>query len=46
MEYALKVDTIKKELPSQSTFILALDRRTSPNKLAITMVSANYMDGI
>jgi len=43
-EYALTVDAIKKQLPLQNKVSLALDRWTSMNKLAITLVIAYYMD--
>jgi hypothetical protein len=44
MEYALTVDAIKKQLPSQNTVSLALNRLTSTNELAVTLVIAYYMD--
>ena len=43
-EYALTVDAIKKQLQSQKNVSLALDGWTSPNKLAITLVIAYYME--
>jgi len=43
-EYALTVDAIKKQLPSQNKVSLALDGWTSTNKLAITLVIVYYMD--
>jgi len=43
-EYALTVDGIKKQLPIRNKVSLALDGRTSTNKLAITSVIAYYMD--
>jgi len=43
-EYALTVDAIQKQLLSCNIFSLALDRWTSPNKLAITSLIAYYMD--
>jgi len=43
-DYALTVDAIKKQLPSRNKVNLALDRWTSPNKLATTSVIAYYMD--
>jgi len=43
-EYSLTVDAIKKQLPTRKKVSLAVDRRTSTNKLAITSVNAYYMD--
>jgi len=43
-EYALTVDAIKKQLPIRNKVSLALDGWTSTNKLAITSVSAYYMN--
>jgi len=43
-EYALRVDAIKKQLPSLNKVSLALDGWTSTNKLAITLVIAYYID--
>jgi hypothetical protein len=43
-EYALTVDAIKKQLPSQNEVSLALDGWTSTNKLAITSVVVYYRD--
>jgi len=43
-EYALTMDTIKKELPSRNKVSLTLDGWISSNKLAITSVIAYYMD--
>ena len=43
-EYALTVDAIDKQLPLRNKVSLALDRWTSTNKLAITLVIAYYMD--
>ena len=43
-EYALTVDAIKKQMPSQNKVSLALDGWTSTNKLAIMSVIAYYMD--
>ena len=43
-EYTLTVDAIKKQLPSRNKVTLALDGWTLTNKLAITLVVANYMD--
>jgi len=43
-ENALTVDAIKKQLPSRNEVCLALTVLTSPNKLAITLVIAHYMD--
>ena len=43
-EYALTVDAIKKQLPSQNKVSSALDGWTSTNKLALTSVIAFYMD--
>ena len=43
-DYALTVDAIKKQLPVRNKVSLALDRWTSTNKLAITLVIAYYMD--
>jgi len=43
-EYALTVDAIMKQLPSQNKVSLALDGWTSMNKLAITSVIGYYMD--
>jgi hypothetical protein len=44
MEYALPVDSIKKQLPAQNNISLTLDGWTSTNKLAITLVVADFMD--
>jgi hypothetical protein len=43
-EYALTVDAIKKQLPVRNNGSLALDRWTSTQKLAITLVITYYMD--
>ena len=43
-EYALTMDAIKKQLPSQTEVSLALHGWTSMNKLAITLVIAYYKD--
>jgi len=43
-EYALTVESITKQLPIRNKVSLALDGRTSTNKLAITSVIAYYMD--
>jgi len=43
-EYALTMDAIKKLLPSQNKVSLALDGWTATKKLAITSVTAYYMD--
>jgi len=43
-EYALTVDAIKKELPSQNEVRLALDGWTSTNKLITTSVIHYYFD--
>ena len=43
-EYALTLDAIKKQLPVRNKVSLALDRWTSTNKLAVTLVIAYYMD--
>jgi len=43
-EYALTVDAILKQLPSRNEVCLALDGWTPPNKLAITLVIAYYID--
>jgi hypothetical protein len=43
-DYSLAVDAIKKQLPSRNKFSLALDRWTSTNKLAITLVITYDMD--
>jgi hypothetical protein len=43
-EYALAVDTIKKQLLSLNKDSSALDGWTSKNKVAITSVIAYYMD--
>jgi len=43
-EHSLTVDAIKKQLPTRNKVSLALDRWTSTNKLAITLVIANYLD--
>jgi antitoxin component HigA of HigAB toxin-antitoxin module len=43
-EYALTVDAIKKQLPSQNKVSLVLDTWTSRNKLTITSAIAYYMD--
>jgi len=43
-EYALTVDAINKQMPSQNKISLALDRWTSTNTLAITSVTAYCMD--
>ena len=43
-EYSLRVDPIKKQLPSRNNVYLALDGRTSTHKLAITSDSDSYMD--
>jgi len=42
-EYALRVDAIKKQLPSQNKVSLALDRLTLTTKLGILSVIAYYM---
>jgi len=42
--YALTVDAIKKQLPSQNTVSLALDGWISTNILAITSVITYYTD--
>jgi hypothetical protein len=44
MEYALTVDSIKKQLPVQNNITLTLDGWTSTNKLAITLVVTDFMD--
>jgi len=44
MEYALPVNAPEKLLPSRNEVSLVLDGWTSPNKLAITLVIAYYMD--
>jgi hypothetical protein len=43
-EYAMRVDAIKKQLPSRNKVSLALDGWTSRNKLAIMSVIAYYID--
>jgi hypothetical protein len=43
-EYTMTVHTIRKQLPSRNNAGLALDRQTSTNKLAITLVMAYYMN--
>ena len=43
-EYALTVDAIKEQLPLRNKVSLALNGWTSPNKLAITLVIAYYMN--
>jgi len=43
-EYALTVDTIKKQLPAWNEVSLALNGSTSTNKLAIASLIAYYMD--
>jgi len=43
-EYALAVDALKKQLPSQKIFSLAMDGCTSIDKLAIMSVIASDMD--
>ena len=43
-EYALTVDAIKKQLPSQNKVSLALDGWTSTNKLVIMSVVAYYIN--
>jgi len=43
-EYALTVDAIKIQLPSQNKVSLALDGWTSTNRLAIMSVIAYYTD--
>jgi len=43
-EYALTVDAIEKQLPSQNEVSLALDGWTSPSKLAIKLVIAYNMN--
>jgi len=43
-EYALTVDAIKKQLPSRNEVSLALDRLTSTEKLAKTLVITCHMD--
>jgi len=43
-EYALSVDAIKKQLPSQTTVGSTLDGWTSTNELAVTSVFAYYTD--
>jgi hypothetical protein len=44
-EYALTMEVIKKQLPSQNTVSLALDDEKSTNKLIITSVVSYYMVG-
>jgi hypothetical protein len=43
-EYALTVDAMKKQLPTQNRVSLALDGWTSTNKLAITSLIGYYKD--
>jgi hypothetical protein len=43
-EYALILDAIERQLPSENKFSLALVRWTSTSNLAITSVIAYYMD--
>jgi len=43
-EFTLTVDEIKKQLPSRNKVSLAMDLGTSPNKLAVMLGVAYYMD--
>jgi len=43
-EYSLRVDAIKKQLPSRNKVSLALDGWTSTNKLEIASVIAYYIE--
>jgi len=43
-EYALTVDAIKKQWPSQNKVSLVLDGWTPTNKVALTLVIAHYID--
>jgi hypothetical protein len=43
-EYALNVDAIKNQLPSPIKVSLGLDKCKSTNKIAITSVSAYYIN--
>jgi len=43
-EYSLTVDAIQKQLPTRNEVSSAFDGWTSKHKLAITLVSAYYMD--
>jgi len=43
-DYSLTVDAIQKQLRPRDNVSLALDRRTSMNKSAITLVIAYYND--